>query len=93
MLAAIPDLRGTWSSPADEAFTKAIEALDLTVTYDKPKRTLELAATLGRELPALLNELRPPSDGRGKLGVAGAGPEHLSATGTAHRIEEILALA
>lgn len=75
MLAAIPDLRDTWSSPADAAFMETIEALDLTVTYDKPKHTLELAATLRPEPSTLLNGLRPPHGGRGKLGVAGAGFE------------------
>ncbi|MGH2879018.1 MAG: hypothetical protein ACRDK4_05350 [Solirubrobacteraceae bacterium] len=45
MLAAMPDLRETRQTPADDAFTKTIEALDLTATYDKTKRTLELGHT------------------------------------------------
>ena len=75
MLAAIPDVRDTWQAPADEAFEQTIEALDLTATYDKPKRTLELGATLRPELPTLLNAHRPPDGGRGNLQVAGAGFE------------------
>jgi hypothetical protein len=75
MLGAIPDLRGTWSSPTDDTFAETLEAFDLTVAYDKLNRTLALGATVRPEPTTTLNAHRPPTGGRGNIEVAGAGFE------------------
>ncbi len=66
-LDAIPDLRDTLKSATADELAEILETFDVTATYDKPNRTLELAATL--------NAPRPPNGGRGNLQVAGAGFE------------------
>jgi site-specific DNA recombinase len=66
-LNAVPDLRDALKSPTADALTEILETFDVTATYDKPNRALELAATL--------NAHRPPDGGRGNLQVAGAGFE------------------
>ena len=49
-LDAVPDLRDTLKSPTADALTEILDAFDVTATYDKPNRTLALAATLRPEL-------------------------------------------
>jgi hypothetical protein len=64
VLGAIPDLRDTLKSATADELAEILETFDVTATYDKPNRALELAATL--------NAHRPPNGGRGNLQVAGA---------------------
>jgi len=63
VLGAIPDLRDTLKSATADELAEILETFDVTATYDKPNRALELAATL--------NAHRPPDGGRGNLQVAG----------------------
>ena len=48
---AIPDLRDTLKSATANELAEILETFEVTATYDKPNRALELAATLARRHP------------------------------------------
>jgi len=74
MLDAVPDLRPTLKTADPEEPRRRPGGLDVTADYDKPGRTLELAATVTPELGPE-NEPDRAAPGRGYLPVAGAGFE------------------
>jgi hypothetical protein len=63
MLDAVPDLRSALPDYNPEDLAELFDALQVEVTYDKPKRALEVAATLTPEL-VLPNETERPPQGR-----------------------------
>jgi site-specific DNA recombinase len=75
MLDAVPDLRSALPDYNPEDLAELFDALQVEVTFDKPKQALEIAATLTPEL-VLLNETERPPQGRSLNSViAGAGFE------------------
>jgi len=87
MLDAVPDVRSALPDYNPEDLAELFDALQVEVTYDKPKRALEVAATLTPEL-ALPNETERPPQGRSLNSViAGAGFGQTSAT--AYRLTEV----
>jgi site-specific DNA recombinase len=75
MLERIPDLRPTLKTADPEELTEILATFDITATYSKPDRFLDLAATLDPELVAGLKAPRPPGERSGKSSIAGAGFE------------------
>ena len=53
-------------APPDE-LTELFAAFDLTATYDKDQRALQLAATLSPALVPLLERPRPPKKAVGEI--------------------------
>lgn len=63
MLDAVPDLRQTLKTAADDELAEIFRAFDVRITYDKTRQVLDLAATITPELlPALLNESDRPEE-------------------------------
>jgi hypothetical protein len=85
MLDMVPDLRPALASADPEKQADIFERFDVMAVYDKPKRRLQLAATVAAELAPTPET--PPRVRWGKSSIAGAGFEHLSATG--YRIVEV----
>ncbi len=75
MLAAIPDLRQALHRYDPEELSDLFDAFDVTVTYDKPTRSLELAATVTAELTTTPEAPRPPRGRSQGSDIAGAGFE------------------
>jgi DNA invertase Pin-like site-specific DNA recombinase len=50
ILDAVPDLRKVLNLASDEQLARIFRAFDVTITYDKPNRRLNLAATITPEL-------------------------------------------
>jgi DNA invertase Pin-like site-specific DNA recombinase len=90
MLERIPDLRPTLKRADPEELSEILATFDITATYSKHERFLDLAATLDPELIASLNKNRPPQGRSGKSSIAGAGLKHLPPTllAGARRIKE-----
>ncbi len=75
MLAAVPDLRSELERYEPPELAELLDAFDLTATYDKPNRRLELAATVTPELITALETKRPPEERSRNCVIAGAGFE------------------
>ena len=62
MLARRPDLRAALSlRPTSEELDELLDAFDVTISYDKPNRQLELSATIARRPHARYQKAqRPP---------------------------------
>jgi site-specific DNA recombinase len=76
MLDAVPDLRQTLKTAADDELAEIFRAFDVRITYDKARQVLDFAATITPELlPALPNESDRPKERSQDNGVAGAGFE------------------
>lgn len=65
MLAAIPDLRRALKSASQEELADILDRFDIEAVYDKPGRTLELAATITPELVPEPERTDRPAGGRG----------------------------
>jgi hypothetical protein len=88
MLDAIPDMRDGLAHAEPDALADIFDAFDVTATYDKHNRRLELPATVTPELVAR-HEKNDRPGGRSRICViAGAGFEHQSAT-DGHRLVEV----
>lgn len=75
-LAQIPDLRATLESAEGEQLIELLNAFDVTVSYDKLRRELELGASITNDLPNRSSTCDPPeSRSQGSEGVARAGFE------------------
>jgi hypothetical protein len=66
MLQAIPDMRPTLQSADATELAEICDAFRITVTYDKPNRTIELSATI---VPELLPKDMNPTYTEGPVGV------------------------
>ena len=75
MLEALPDLRPTLKTADPEELVELFQAFDVTAVYDKPNRTLELAATVTPELVPENEKPRPSHARSGISSIAGAGFE------------------
>ena len=75
MLDAVPDLRPTLASADPAELADLFETFDVTVTYDKPNRRGQLAATITPELVPGQEQTPPPRGRWGKSSIAGAGFE------------------
>jgi hypothetical protein len=75
MLAAVPDLRPTLKAAGPEELAELFAAFDVTAIYDKPNRTLELAATVTPELVPENENPRRSDAPSGISSIAGAGFE------------------
>jgi site-specific DNA recombinase len=73
MLDAVPDLRPTLHSAAPEELAELFEAFDVAVAYDKPNRTLTLAATVAPELVPRNTKPRPAEKLVGEFVYSGGG--------------------
>jgi hypothetical protein len=72
MLDAVPDLRDTLASGEPAAVAKVFDAFDVTATYDKATRQLELGATVTAELMPDAEQKRPPEGRSLMFDIAGA---------------------
>ncbi len=73
LIAAILDLRPALTSAGPEELADLFETFEVTAVYDKPNRTLELAATVTPELvPENENPDRATLGRSGKSSIAGA---------------------
>ena len=76
LLASLPDLRPALARYGPAELADLFDAFDVTVTYDKPSHSLELAATITADLvPAASERLQPPRRRSQNSGIAGAGFE------------------
>ena len=75
LLASIPDLRPALAVYGPHDLADLFDAFNITVTYDKPAHTLELAATVTAELVPAPERLRPPRRRSQNSDIAGAGFE------------------
>ena len=69
-LNAIPDLTETLENADDDELSELLNAFDVSVSYDKPAKRLELSAVIAPELDA-----PPEADRSGDSFIAGAGFE------------------
>jgi hypothetical protein len=60
MLAAVPDLRDALRRSSPEELADLLDAFDVTVTYDKANRSIELAAVVADAVPPPETQ-RPPN--------------------------------
>ena len=67
LLDAVPDLRPVMQQAPPDELTELFAAFDLTATYDKDQRALQLAATLSPDLVPLLERPRPPKQAVGEI--------------------------
>jgi site-specific DNA recombinase len=75
MLTAVPDLRPALARYGANDLADLFDAFNVSVTYDKPTHTLELAATVTAELVPAPERLRPPRRRSQNSDIAGAGFE------------------
>jgi hypothetical protein len=75
MLDAIPDQRPTLRAAAPEELSEIFEAFDVNGAYDKPNRTLTLAATVAHTAARHLPQNDESRLARGGFRIAGAGFE------------------
>jgi hypothetical protein len=73
MLASVPDLSDALADYAPPELAQLLEDFDVEITYDKHRRTLQLAATLALDTPP--ETARPPRGRSHKCDIAGAGFE------------------
>lgn len=77
-LDVIPDLRTRLRSATTKELAEIFENFDLVITYDRPKQSLRLTATLHIERRMSLKETRPPKGRSGKSPGSGGGIRTLS---------------
>jgi site-specific DNA recombinase len=75
LLASIPDLRAALASYGPAELRDLFDAFEVTVTYDKPSHSLELAATIAAGLVPDAERLQPPRRRSQDCDIAGAGFE------------------
>ena len=75
LLASIPDLRPALARYEPAELADLFDAFDVTVTYDKPSHSLELAATVTADLVPAPERLQPPRRRSQNCDIAGAGFE------------------
>ncbi len=75
MLDAIPDMRDALNKADETELMQMFDALDVTATYTKPTRRLQLAATVTGELVADHEKTTAPQGRSLNCGIAGAGFE------------------
>ena len=75
LLASIPDLRLALARYGPAELADLFDAFDVTVTYDKPSHSLELAATITADLVPAPERLQPPRRRSQNSDIAGAGFE------------------
>ena len=75
LLASIPDLRPALARYGPAELADLFDAFDVTVTYDKPSHSLELAATITADLVPAPERLQPPRRRSQNSDIAGAGFE------------------
>lgn len=73
LLTSIPDLRPALTCYGPDDLADLFDAFKITVTYDKPTHTLELAATVTAELVPAPERLQPPRRRSQNCDIAGAG--------------------
>lgn len=92
VLDSLPDLAKPLANADPELRREVYEAFQFAVELDRNKSEVRLKARLSSAFSAA-SELDDFAAMVANKAIAGAGHEHLSATGTAHRIEEIWTLA
>ena len=75
LLASLPDLRPALARYGPAELADLFDAFDVTVTYDKPSHSLELAATITADLVPAPERLQPPRRRSQNSEIAGAGFE------------------
>ena len=75
LLASLPDLRPALARYGPAELADLFDAFDVTVTYDKPSHSLELAATITADLVPAPERLQPPRRRSQNSDIAGAGFE------------------
>ncbi len=75
LLATVPDLRPALARYEPAELADLFDAFDVTVTYDKPNHSLELAATVTADLVPAPERLQPPRRRSQNCDIAGAGFE------------------
>ena len=75
LLASLPDLRPALARSSPAELADLFDAFDVTVTYDKPSHSLELAATVTAALVPAPETLQPPHRRSQNCDIAGAGFE------------------
>ena len=73
LLASVPDLRPALARYGPAELADLFDAFDVTVTYDKPSHSLELAATVTADLVPAPERLQPPRRRSQNCDIAGAG--------------------
>ncbi len=75
MLADVPDLREALDAAEGEELAELLDAFDVSVSYDKPGRKLELSAALSSDFIPAPEAKRPPQGRSQDSCIAGAGFE------------------
>ena len=75
MLNAVPDLRPRLRVAPPDELAELLKAFDVSLTYDKARRKVTLAATIAPELVPETRNPRRPRGRSGKSSIAGAGFE------------------
>jgi hypothetical protein len=82
MLTAVPDGRPALARYGPDDLADLFDAFNVTVTYDKPTHTLELAATVTADLVPAPERLQPPRRRSQNCDIAGVGFGHISPNGS-----------